>query len=444
MLEIFKQLDVPDDKLHNKFIVLRDVLKFSGEQEILNEWVKGFDDRDGKIVKEFQTSFHSSFWEFYLFSVFKECGFAIDFSKNRPDFIISKPHEIYVEAVVSEIKQNGRKEEERNLDDILSMVEPHVGGKEFNEFLNEAIVRYSNSIHSKKKKYVNEYLHLDWIKKEVPFVIALASYSQVNYGKEFHYPLMALLYGYYFNPLANSYDKLSEVTKPGTTSRIPIGLFGTEEMREVSAVIFSCTLTLGKLTALSKSQETNSLDLNYVLNIRHDYDEPNFKLQEVSTDSPEELSDGLFIFHNPNAKNKLSLDVFKGSNAVQVYVEGNAIKFEGENLPIVARLNISKFLLPNIIKEQFLSDVFHKFNPNFKISVFQVLEIDFSVNPKEITLFDKETQKPVVVDLSKENIESLKNKAINENDIVYATLKKQLNGFGDTVAWFLISIEKIT
>lgn len=444
MLDIFENLNLPEERLHAKFKILRDTLSLSGEQNIIKEWVKDFSDRDGKIVKEFQTSFHSSFWEFYLFSIFKEIGITVDFSKDRPDFIITNPHEIYIEAVVSEIKQLGRKEETRNLDDILSMVEPHTDDDEFKVFLNEAIVRYSNSILTKKKKYTNDYLQLDWVKKETPFVIALASYAQVNYGKEFHYPLLALLYGYYFNPSTNSYDRLSEITKPGTTSKIPIGLFADDKMKDVSAIVFSCTLTLGKLTALSKSRNNHLLDLNYVLNIRHDYDEPNFKIQEVNSDSPEELSDGLFVFHNPYATNKLPLKLFENSNAIQVSVENENLKCEGNNLPIVSRLNISKFLLPDMIKNQFLSEIFHKFNPSLKNAIFQVLEIDLLISPKEITLLDQATQFPVIVDLTEVDIKLLEYKNIKENDMVSAIIKSQLNELGQTATWNLISIEKIT
>jgi hypothetical protein len=35
--------------------------------DVLNDWARGFEDRDGKFVQEFQTTFNSSFWELYLF-----------------------------------------------------------------------------------------------------------------------------------------------------------------------------------------------------------------------------------------------------------------------------------------------------------------------------------------------------------------------------------------
>lgn len=61
-------------------------------------------DRDYKMVQEFQKTFHSSFWEFYLYACFKESGFILDQSHNRPDFMIKELYEINVEAVVANIK----------------------------------------------------------------------------------------------------------------------------------------------------------------------------------------------------------------------------------------------------------------------------------------------------------------------------------------------------
>ncbi len=442
LLNLFEDIGIPEDELHPKFKILRDVLNLTGEQEIIREWANGFIDRDDKIVKEFQTTFHSVFWEFYLFSVFKEAGFFIDFSKNRPDFIITNPYEINVEAVVSEIKQHGRKEDKRNLDDILSMVDPQHENENFKDFINEAITRYSNSIQNKKRKYLSEYSRCDWIKNDTPFVIALASYAQINYGKEFHYPLLALLYGYYFDPNTNSYNQLHEITKPETTSKIPIGIFRNEDMSDISAIVFSCTVTLGKLTSLSKSQNKSQLDLNHVINVRHDFEEPHFKIHDVSPNTPEELSDGLFVFHNPHARIKLPLEVFHDTNAIQVTIESGNLKFEGNNLPIVSRLNIPKLLLPEEIKNKFILEVFEKFNHGYKMSIFKVLEIDLLMNPKEVTLEDQATHLPVIMDLSEGDVDLINKNRINEGDIVSAIIKNELNEFGMNAIWRLVSIDK--
>ena len=56
--------------------------------DVLQDWARGFQDRDGKFVKEFQTSFESAFWELYLHAVLKHFQLAVDFQHNRPDFVV--------------------------------------------------------------------------------------------------------------------------------------------------------------------------------------------------------------------------------------------------------------------------------------------------------------------------------------------------------------------
>ena len=210
-MNIFEDLKIKEEKLHTKYKLIRDNLQLTGEQEILRDWVGGFEDRDNKIVKEFQTTFHSTFWEFYLFAIFKELNFKIDFSRNRPDFIIESPSKLYIEAVVSNIKQDGKQETERALDDILSMLEPPFLQRNFYNELDESIVRHSNAILSKSKKYLNEYSALDYIDNTVPYIIALSGYDQINYGNQYIYPMMALLYGAYYD-MGHLYIKVPNAT----------------------------------------------------------------------------------------------------------------------------------------------------------------------------------------------------------------------------------------
>lgn len=115
-----------------------------------------------------------------------------------PDFIIESPNKFYVEAVVANIKATGESEDERTLEDTLRRLEPIHLSPSFSEIIDEAIVRYSNAISLKNEKYKNEYSSKDWIEQDKPFTLALASYDQINYGVEFIYPMMALLYGMNF------------------------------------------------------------------------------------------------------------------------------------------------------------------------------------------------------------------------------------------------------
>ena len=353
--------DISPNLLHDKFKTLRNEPLLHLERDIINEWANGFADRDGKLVKEFQTTFHSSLWEIYLFAVLKELELKVDFSKNRPDFIVFGEVEFYIEAVVSEIKKGGRSELARNEKDVFSMLEPLHRDQKFYHIIDEAITRHSNSILSKHKKYINEYAKCDWVKENAPFVVALGSYDQVNYGREFHYSMMALLYGFRFNLDGQVYIRENSIIKPETVSEIPIGIFSDASYEEISAIVFSCTVSMGKLTSLAISKNPCH-PTNFVLNIRHDMDPPNYKIQVVSQEVPEELTDGLFVFHNPHAKNPLPRSIFDGSNAIQVSVKDKGIEFSGESLPLVARFNNLKMYFPGDFMDLLITETFENYN----------------------------------------------------------------------------------
>lgn len=338
-MELFKRLSkLTYKELHTKFKLLLKP-EFYGHREIIKEWVDGFVDRDNKIVKEFQTTFHSSFWEFYLFALFKELNFELDQTHDRPDFIIKKPEEIYIEAVVPEINSiTGITETERNIDDIISMFIPPYEQTDFYKVIDEAIIRQSNSIMKKRDIFINNYSKCDWI-GEKPYVIALSSYDQINYGREFIYPMLALLYGLYYIPEKEDYEIRSSVKKTNGAD-IPIGIFNSSEFSDISAIIYSSTITIGKLTSLSISKGKRST-INKVYGLYRDYrdlDKP-YKLNIASPETPEELSDGVFIFHNPNAKFKLPLSYFEDSNITQYYIDEDDLHFSLDTRVLVARID---------------------------------------------------------------------------------------------------------
>ncbi len=339
ILKLFEKLpDILDEKLHSKFKLLLKP-EFYRHREIIQGWVEGFVDRDNKIIKEFQTTFHSSFWEFYLFALFKELNFELDQTHDRPDFIIKAPEEIYIEAVVPEINdKTGIPESMRDMDDIISMFIPPYEQTDFYKVLDEAIIRQSNSILKKRNNYIKNYSKCDWI-DEKPYVIALSSYDQINYGREFIYPMLALLYGMYYVPEKEDYEIRNSVKKDNGAD-IPIGIFNNPDYSNISAIIYSSTITIGKLTSLSISNGKRST-INEVYGLYKDYkdsDKP-YKLNIVSPETPEELSDGVFIFHNPNAKHKLPLTYFESSNITQYFINDSELNFSLDSRVLVARID---------------------------------------------------------------------------------------------------------
>jgi len=380
MLDIFGDVGVNESKMHDKFKMLKDNLIF-GEKDVLKQWTEKFIDRDNKIIKEFQTTFHSSFWEFFLNALFIEAGFEVDYTESRPDFIVISPQKMYVEAVVANIKEVGTKENERNINNVLSMVKPFYMQKNFKDNLSESVTRYSNSIQYKAVKKYKDYIKDEHFDDSLPYLIAISGYEQIDYGNNFVFPMMALLYGRVYDNLTNTYVNKTEVKKPGTESTIPVGIFLDDSYSHVSAIIYSCTNTLGKLTSLAISQGLPNI--NSVLTIRQDCDLPTYKIQLVSEESPEYLSDGVFIFHNPNAKNPISEELFNRTNVINVlYDESNQCsKRKGNNLPIVSRLNLvaGKALFPYMKKE-----IFDSFNPEMFDVCAEVLRCEESEGRYEV------------------------------------------------------------
>ena len=59
---------VEQNKLHHNFVMTAAPHALV-VRKVISDWVNGFIDRDGKFIKEFKTTYDSSFWELYLFAV---------------------------------------------------------------------------------------------------------------------------------------------------------------------------------------------------------------------------------------------------------------------------------------------------------------------------------------------------------------------------------------
>lgn len=307
-MDIFTPI-VDQSKFHPNFRNVTSEPKYYA-RTVLSEWADGFIDRDGKFVKEFQTSFNSSFWELYLFACLKELGFHVDFSFDRPDFVVYNSDVTFcIEASIASSAIDSPSEWEADYHpDKLKNIDKE-------KIVDVATVRLANTLATKYNKYIKDYASLAHVQGK-PFIIAIAPFEQPFSYLQNEQAMSRVLYSfdkfiYQDFPDRNErimlgQEYMDEITKPNGT-KIPLGFFIKPEMTEISAVVFSNTATFGKVRALSEDPGDIFFE-----SIR--YNDKGLKPKHTvlpKSEYHETLLDGLHIFHNPFATHPISYQFFE-------------------------------------------------------------------------------------------------------------------------------------
>lgn len=287
------------------------------DKKVLNDWADGFVDRDGKFVKEFQTTFDSAFWELYLHAAFKELGMECDFRWPRPDFCIRTPEQFVVEASVALNAQGTPAVTETN---------PLEMPASFKEFNRQAIIRLSNSVHSKYTKYVESYNQLAQAVGK-PFVLAIAPFDRPHFPLQAQRAIEALLYRFYVDeerylrkyPDRNApllADDLPHVLKD-SGEPLPLGLFCDASMAGISAIIHSTAATWSKVRALGNDPDVmiTAIYENRAEGGQYVFRGPNARYKE-------NILDGLRVYHNPYAIHPLDSGLFDRPEIFQATSRG--------------------------------------------------------------------------------------------------------------------------
>lgn len=261
---------------------------------VLNEWAEGFFDRDGKLVTEFQTTYHSAYWELYLFAVLKEMGCPVDFTHSSPDFVVTGPEQFCMEATVALNAQE-------SVPEVASI--DHDVPDDLDVFFRSAFVRWANSITTKSSKYLTSYAVKDHVKHK-PFVLAVAAFDQPYACLEFQRPAEAVLFEQYVNEEKHLRDGTVPRPEPLTVvlkengAPIRLGFFNRDEFAHISAVVINVCAGYGKVIALNRNPNENALFLAAY------YVPGGLRPREVLVTKQvyrEHLLDGLRVFHNPHA-----------------------------------------------------------------------------------------------------------------------------------------------
>lgn len=311
---------VDPDRFHANFkSVLHPAM--TAERAELSRWSAGFPDRDGKFVKEFQTTFNSSFWEIYLFALFRSYGFELDWTHAAPDFHVKGENiDFTVEATSANAAFDKASEWEK-----FAPIGADVLKQEFGRLNKEAMIRLSNSLIGKIRAYAEKYSKFDHVQRK-PYVIAVAPFEQPDFQYQYDRAIRALLYDYYVDE--DAYRKSPEKypngppgVQLGTVRKdngvdVPLGIFCNDQWREVSAVLFSCVATWGKVDAMAKDSMIPAVIFSSWGGV------PNGTPQRRSAPRgvyAETLEDGLQVFHNPYAAYPLDPNTFRRPGVVQHY-----------------------------------------------------------------------------------------------------------------------------
>ena len=287
------------------------------ERAVLVEWARDFVDRDGKFVQEFQTTFESSFWELYVHASLREFGMTIDLRYDAPDFMVTKPQPLAVEATIAAPAQGSAP---------AFGPGPPVVPEDLNAYNADAILRICNSLDAKMRRYRDRYTQLAHV-RDKPFVVALAPFDRPLPQLAANRPIVAALYGLYFDEeasIACGSDQLvtypiDSVAKP-SGAPVAAGLFAKPEYADLSAVLYSPVATWGKLRALA-----NAPDAPAIFTTLHPATGkllPEIR-QTWKRDYREHLLDGLYVLHNPAATRPLDPRVLAHARIAQFVPDGH-------------------------------------------------------------------------------------------------------------------------
>lgn len=312
-MNLFENVTTPEGQ-HPLFRMLCDE-RNAPERAVLSEWANGLVDRDGKFAKEFQLTFEPCLWELYLFAILKELGADLDQSFHAPDFVGQRGQAFCMEATIAAPAKGDPVPFGKGAPTIPT---------DLSEFNRQSTLRITNSFSSKVKRYRESYAKLAHV-ADKPFVIAIGSYDRPASQLASNRPIMSALYGLYYDEeltISTGADsvinyEVSAVAKSEDID-VPLGYFLDDSYSDVSAVVYSCLATWGKLRALADRSDANMQFTSFHPN-------PGSLAPAVRTamkrDYREHLVDGLYVFHNPSARIPLDTKVLAHSRAASIRVE---------------------------------------------------------------------------------------------------------------------------
>jgi hypothetical protein len=303
------RVQVPEGKLHRNFKIIATGDHHAAVRRMIEEVALAFVDVDGNYQKDFQTTgFNARLWELYLFAFLYEQHCAILRDHNRPDFCAAKWGFLFAIEATTVNPTDGESPPQPNSEAELKQ-------------LRESYmpVKFGSALFSKLQKKYWELKHV----KDAPLIFAIHDYCADNSMVWSTPALSNYLYGVNatWKKSADGKLEITENTIPEHVwgnKRIPSGFFKLPGAENVSAVLFSNSATVSKFNRMGVLAGFGLDNVKlFRLGIRHDFD-PNasegipFHEEVIPGKYEERWSDGVEIFHNPNAVIPIPEDFFEG------------------------------------------------------------------------------------------------------------------------------------
>jgi hypothetical protein len=308
-MDLFNPI-VDASRQHSAFrMLLRD--SYAAQRAVISNWATGFRDRDGKFVQEFQLSFEPGLWELYVNAALGCWGLVPDMSFSTPDFVVSSPTPLCIEAGIAAPPLGGKPPVGWGIPDIP---------EDFSDFNLGATLRLCNTFSSKIKRYRDYYSRFAHVAQR-PFVIAIGAYDRPLAHFAASRPLLAALYGRYYDEQATPGDASEVVSYKVKVARksegvdVPVGLFCDDQYADVSAVFYSALATWGKLSALA--DDPGAMGVFITIHPSADSIQPEVKKTPASVYT-EHILDGAYIVHNPFARHPLPRGVLSHPRLAEV------------------------------------------------------------------------------------------------------------------------------
>jgi hypothetical protein len=303
---IFKPI-AQQNMLHPFFVVLSESKGYSPAREIIKEIAYTFEDPDGNYIQQFQTSgFDARLWELYLYAALHELGFEIDRTYKAPDYVcLSLGQKVIIEATTA----NSMAQE--NL-----IAASKLNGRELEDFL---AITFGSPLYTKLRKCYWEQERV----KGHPLILAIADFRRTEDLGYCAPHLMQYLYGLHQNQENGvfTYTSIKEHTFGGKT--IPSGFFNPPDVENISAILFSESGTISKFNRMGKiagfGDPTIIMARVGERYPRRDSESPEPFRVLIEGSYRESWAEGIWIFHNPNAKVPLERELFP--DAAHVFLE---------------------------------------------------------------------------------------------------------------------------